>query len=329
MKKILVTGANGQIGSDLVTALRERHGAEGVVASDLQPASPPATGSGGDAGPYERLDVLDAPRLAEVVERHGVGEVHHLASLLSATGEERPELCWRVNVEGLRNVLGLARQKGLRVFWPSSIAVFGPATPRLDTPQTTVLDPTTMYGITKVSGELLCRYAAERWEVDVRSVRFPGIVSYGAPPGGGTTDYAVGIFHGALQEGRYVSFVGPETRLPMMYMPDAVRSVLDLMDADAGDVTVRTSYNLTAMSFSVEELAAEIRRHLPEFEVAYEPDFRQAIADSWPATIDDAQARDDWGWRPRYDLAAMVDDMLRNLAEKLSTGSGAAGSANR
>jgi nucleoside-diphosphate-sugar epimerase len=326
MSKILVTGASGQIGSDLVAALRERHGADGVIASDLHAASPDDSG---DAVPYERLDVLDAARLRGIVERYDVGEIHHLASLLSATGEERPELCWRVNVEGLRNVLELARERGLRVFWPSSIAAFGPATPRYDTPQSTVLDPTTMYGVTKVSGELLCRYHAERWGVDVRSVRFPGIVSHGAPPGGGTTDYAVGIFYGALQEGRYTCFVRPETRLPMMYMPDAVRSVLDLMDADAAEITVRTSYNLTAMSFSAEELAEEIRRRIPEFEVTYEPDFRQRIADSWPAVIDDSQARADWGWRPEYDLPAMVDDMLRSLAEKLSTGSGAAGPAHR
>ncbi|HET8657103.1 MAG TPA: NAD-dependent epimerase/dehydratase family protein [Longimicrobiaceae bacterium] len=326
MTSVLVTGANGQIGTDLVAALRARHGAERVIASDLAP-EPPADVA--DRGPYARLDVTDEARLREILDRHGVDTVYHLASLLSATGEQRPELCWEVNLLGLRNVLEAARQRGLRVFWPSSIAVFGPATPRAETPQTTLLDPRTMYGVTKVSGELLCRYYAERLDVDVRSVRFPGIVSYTAPPGGGTTDYAVAIFYGALQEGRYVCFVRPETRLPMMYMPDALRAVLGVMDAPAGAITIRTSYNLTAMSFSAEELAAEIRRRVPGFEVVYEPDYRQQIAESWPATIDDTRAREDWGWSPRFDLAAMVEDMLVHLPRQLAARGERAGPLHR
>lgn len=315
MGTILVTGAKGQIGSDLVAALRQRHGADAVLETDLQPA---AHNGAAKAHRYAQLDVRDRERLGQLVREHNVDTVYHLASLLSANGEQQPDLAWSVNVEGLRNVLEVARAHGLRVFWPSSIAAFGPATPRHDTPQTTVLDPVTMYGITKVTGELLCRYYAERFGVDVRSVRYPGIVSYTAPPGGGTTDYAVAIFHAVLETGRYTCFLGPETRLPMMYMPDAVRAALDLMAADPAALTVRTSYNVTAMSFSCEELAAAIRGRVPSCDVAYEPDFRQAIADSWPASIDDSQARADWGWSPAFDLDAMVDDMLAHLREKLA-----------
>lgn len=312
---ILVTGAAGQIGSDLVTALRARHGAERVIASDLRPEPV-------GEGPFETLDVRDAERLRELLARHRVDTVYHLASLLSATGEKSPDLAWDVNLNGLRVVLDAARERGFKLFWPSSIAAFGPETPRESTPQSTILDPTTMYGITKVAGELLCRYAAERDGVDVRSVRFPGIISYGAPPGGGTTDYAVAIFYDALESGSYTSFVRAETRLPMMYMPDAVRSILEIMDAPADSIRVRTSYNLAAMSFSVEELATEIRRHVPSFEIRYEPDFRQAIADSWPAVIDDSAARRDWGWRHEYDLPALVDDMLKNLALRVKAPEG-------
>lgn len=318
MKSILVTGAEGQIGSDLVDALCARHGAEHVLATDLRPA--PRYGT--TAHRYEALDVRDAARLREVAERYEIDTVYHLASLLSAVGEQKPELCWDVNVNGLRHVLDVARALKLQVFWPSSIAAFGPETPRLQTPQTTVLDPTTMYGITKVSGELLCRYYAEHFGVDVRSVRFPGIISYSAPPGGGTTDYAVAIFHEALQKGRYTCFVRADTVLPMMYMPDAIRSMLAIMDAPAAQIRVRTSYNLAAISFSAAELATEIRRRLPHFAIAYAPDSRQAIADSWPAVIDDRRAREDWGWHHEFDLAALVDDMLAHLAPKLNGSAG-------
>lgn len=309
MSHILVTGANGQIGSDLVVALRERHGDDRVVASDIEPPTRDAQRS----GPHEVLDVRDRGRLREVIHDRGIDTIFHLASLLSATGEERPSLCWEINTKGLSNVLELAEDHQLRVFWPSSIAVFGPNTPRQNTPQVTVLDPTTMYGVTKVAGELLCRYYAEGHGVDVRSVRFPGIIGYNAPPGGGTTDYAINMFYAALEGAAYTSFVRADSRLPMMYMPDAIRSMLEIMDADDEALTVRTSYNLTAMSFSAEELAAEIRRHIPDFECRYEPDFRQEIADTWPAVVDDAKAREDWGWRHRYDLAGLVEDMLRNL----------------
>lgn len=317
MTRILVTGASGQIGSDLVAALRDRHGADAVLATDLHPSAPAGT-----EPPYEPLDVRDAARLRQLVEENGVGVVYHLASLLSATGEQKPELSWDVNLQGLRNVLEVARERSLRVFWPSSIAVFGPETPRVETPQHTVLDPTTMYGITKVTGELLCRYAAERHGVDVRSVRFPGIISYTAPPGGGTTDYAVAIFYEALERGEYTCFVGPDTRLPMMYMPDAVRSILELMDAPADAVRIRTSYNLGAMSFSAAELADEIRRHLPDFRIHYRPDYRQQIADSWPASVDDSAAREQWGWRHEFGLPELVEDMLRRLGERVATVAG-------
>lgn len=312
---ILVTGAQGQIGSDLVAALRARHGRDAVLASDLRPA--PANGRADDAA-YVSLDVTDARRLQEVVEAHDVDTVYHLASLLSATGEQQPALSWEVNVNGLRHVLEMARTHGLQVFWPSSIAVFGPSTPREATPQATVLEPTTMYGITKVTGELLCQYHADRYGVDVRSLRLPGIISYSTPPGGGTTDYAVEIFYEALQHGRYTCFVGPETRLPMMYMPDTIKAILDLMDAPADGIGVRTSYNVGALSFTARELADAVRRQLPGFTCTYAPDFRQQIADSWPASVDDSRARADWGWAPDYDLPALVDDMLTRLARRLA-----------
>ncbi len=313
---ILVTGARGQIGSDLVAELRRRHGRAAVLETDLHPLP-----NGGDAL-YEPLDVQDHSRLDALVRAHEVDTVYHLASLLSATGEQRPDLAWAVNVEGLRNVLDVARTHGLRLFWPSSIAAFGPATPRENTPQAGPLDPVTMYGATKVTGELLCRYAFLHDGLDVRSLRYPGLISHAAKPGGGTTDYAVEIFYAALEGTSYTCFLRPETRLPMMYMPDAVRATLSLMDADAEALSVRTSYNITALSFSAEELATALQRRFPDFAVTYDPDFRQAIADSWPASIDDGQARADWGWQPAYDLGRMVDDMVEHLAAKLKVAEG-------
>ncbi len=312
---ILVTGASGQIGSDLVGALRARHGAEAVLETDLHDRS----ASDGQDFLYEPLDVTDGARLRHLVERYDVHTIYHLASLLSAVGEEQPDLCWRVNVEGLRNVLDAARAHHLKVFWPSSIAVFGPHTPKHDTPQITIGDPSTMYGITKVSGELLCRYYALHFGVDVRSVRLPGIISYTAPPGGGTTDYAVEIFHEALRHGAYACFVRAQTCLPMMYMPDALKAILDIMAADPEAIKIRSSYNIAAVSFTAEALAAEIRKHLPGFTCTYEPDFRQTIAESWPAVIDDSRARSDWGWAHLYDLPALVADMLRRLAPRYAT----------
>ncbi len=313
MNKILVTGARGQIGSDLVRTLRERHGAEAVVATDLIEDENKAE----TAGPSEVVDIRDFAKLDDVAQRHNVDTVYHLASLLSARGEQAPDLAWEVNVGGLRNVLELARENGLKVFWPSSIAVFGPTSPK-HAPQRTVLEPTTMYGVTKVTGELLCQYYFTRFGVDVRSLRYPGLISYGADPGGGTTDYAVEIFHAALERGEYTCFLEASTRLPMMYMRDAVRATTELMDAAEDTISVRTSYNVTALSFSSEELAAAIAKRVENFTTSYEPDFRQEIAASWPSSIDDSNARSDWNWQPAYDLDRMVDDMLVNLRKKLN-----------
>lgn len=307
MNKILVTGSRGQLGSDLVTALRQHYGADNVIESGWR-ASPQA-----DLNPYAILDVTDCAQLQHLIEHYSINTIYHLAGVLSAKGEQYPDRCWDVNVNGLRNVLEAAKTYQLQVFFPSSIAVFGPHTPKLDTPQVTVEDPATMYGITKVTGELLCHYYAHHFGVDVRSLRLPGIISYSAPPGGGTTDFAVEIFHAALKFGTYTCFVRPETRLPMMYMPDAIQAILSLMQADSAALTIRSSYNVAATSFSAAELVAAIQTHLPHFTCDYAPDFRQAIADSWPSVIDDSKARADWGWRHRYDLAAMVAEMLQKL----------------
>jgi nucleoside-diphosphate-sugar epimerase len=311
---LLVTGSQGQIGSDLVIALGKIYGVNQVVTSGRRAvavASP---------FPYEVLDVTDYSRLQSIIETDGIETLYHLAGLLSAKGEQYPEQCWQINVNGLKHVLEVARDYHLKVFWPSSIAVFGPHTPKLHTPQTTIEDPSTMYGITKVTGEMLCQYYAQHFGVDVRSVRFPGIISHRMLPGGGTTDFAVEIFYAALQTGHYTCFVRPDTRLPMMYMPDAIRAILEIMTADAAKLTVRSSYNLTAVSFSAAELVAEIQQHLPQFTCDYAPDYRQAIADSWPSDIDDTQARQDWGWQPQYALPAIVQDMLLNLQQRLSLG---------
>jgi nucleoside-diphosphate-sugar epimerase len=310
---ILVTGSRGQIGSDLVAALRKRYGASQIIESGRQ-AVPNSKSS---LFRYKVLDVTDPHRLQKIVERYQIHTIYHLASLLSAEGEQNPNLCWDINVNGLRNVLEIAKSHRLKVFWPSSIAAFGPHTPKFETPQITVEDPSTMYGITKVTGELLCHYYAHRFDVDVRSMRLPGIISYSVPPKGGTTDFAVEIFYAALQHGSYTCFVRPETRLPMMYMPDAINAILKLMEADPKSLSVRSSYNVTAVSFSVEELVAEIQKHIPEFTCRYKPDFRQAIADSWPSVIDDSKARADWGWQHTYDLSAIVADMLAKLSQRL------------
>ena len=308
MNRILITGANGQIGSELVAALGKTYGAKNVIATDLQGAA----NSNGSVH-FERLDVTDAAALKSIVARFDVDTVFHLASLLSVTGEKNPDLAWSVNVDGLKNVLDLARARELKVFWPSSIAVFGEGTPRHHAPQVAVLDPSTMYGITKVSGELLCRYYNERFGVDVRGLRYPGLISYKTPPGGGTTDFAVEIFYAAAEGSEYCCFVRPDTRLPMMYMPDAIRAAVELMEADSGRISIRTSYNISAVSFSAGEVAEEIRRRLPEFKIRYEPDGRQKIADSWPEEVDDSEARENWGWKHEYDLSAIVDDMLENM----------------
>lgn len=314
---ILVTGACGQIGSELVPALRKIHGEEKVIASDVVPPSPALENS----GPFEKLDVTNRQEIGQLVHKHRVKAIYHLAAILSASGEKFPQKAWEVNINGLYNILEASRELGVRqVFCPSSIAVFGPATPRVNTPQDTVLSPTTIYGVTKVAGEHLCDYYVRKYGLDVRGCRFPGIISNETLPGGGTTDYAVAIFYEAILNRRYTCFLRPETRLPMMYMPDCLKSIIELMAADFSRLRHHSNFNLTAMSFSAAELAAEIKKHLPDFEVEYQPDFRQAIADSWPESIDDSAAREEWGWQPDYDLAAMTADMLRVLGEKQRQG---------
>ena len=318
MRNILVTGAVGQIGSELTMALRARYGAANVVAAGHQTA-PSATLR--DSGPFETLDVVEPAALAKVVDKYAINEIYHMAALLSVVGEKNPQRCWQINIDGLRNVLELARTRtGLRLFCPSSIAVFGSGTPRNQTPQDTILAPTTMYGITKVAGELLCNYYFQRYQVDARGLRYPGIISSETLPGGGTTDYAVEIFYKAIAEQRYTCFLGAATTLPMLYMPDAIKATLDLMAADPKKLRHPTNYNLTAMSFSAAELAAEIQRHIPGFTVDYKPDFRQAIADSWPRSIDDSVARQEWGWQPAFDLPAMTADMLAKLRQRHAAG---------
>ena len=316
-KRILVTGAAGQIGSELAQLLRSTYGNGSVVVSDIVAISGPLA----ESGPTERLDITDGPALGALLRKHKIDTVYHLAALLSATGEKTPQKAWDININGLYNVLEAARELGLaRVFSPSSIAVFGPATPRENTPQDTVLDPKTMYGVTKVAGELLCDYYVQKYGLDVRGCRYPGIISHQTLPGGGTTDYAVAIYYAAVKSGRYTCFLREETRLPMMYMPDCLKCTLDLMRADFAGLKHHSNFNVSAMSFSADELAAEIRKRIPSFVCDYRPDFRQAIADSWPASIDDSAARREWGWRPAYDLARMTDDMLSALTKRHAAG---------
>ena len=306
--KILIIGANGQIGTELAIELAKLHGDANVVTSDLAPDGRVPHLQ------HEMLDCTDASGLAHVVERHGITQIYHLAAALSATGEKHPMWAWDLNMKGLLNVLELARTKKLeRIFWPSSIAAFGPCTPQLDTPQTTVMDPTTVYGISKLAGERWCAWYHANHGVDVRSLRYPGLISWKTPPGGGTTDYAVEIFHAALKQGRYTCFLKEDQALPMMYMPDALRATIELMEAPAESIKQRGSYNLGGVSFTPEGIAAAIRKHIPEFTMDCVPDFRQAIAASWPQRIDDSVAQADWGWKLQYDLDAMVADMLGNL----------------
>ncbi|MFK7845713.1 MAG: NAD-dependent epimerase/dehydratase family protein [Rhodothermales bacterium] len=309
MQQILITGANGQIGSDLVKKLRSTYGNNNVVGTDLK--LPGHTTN----GPHEIADVTNLDQLREIITSYKVDTIFHLASILSVTGEKHPDLAWKVNLDGLKNVLDIAVSVNAKVFWPSSIAVFGPTTPKFDTPQRTILEPETIYGITKSAGELLCNYYHQHFGVDVRSVRYPGLISYAAPPGGGTTDFTIDMLRAAAAGESYTCFVGPETRLPMMYMPDAVQASLQLMEADGEKINIRTSYNIASISFSAAELAAEIRKTIPDFSCTYEPDFRQEIADSWPSTLDDANARHDWNWHPDFSLQAMVEDMLLHLKE--------------
>jgi nucleoside-diphosphate-sugar epimerase len=317
LRRILVTGALGQIGSELVPALRERYGADRVVASDIR--MPPR--SFNSDGPFEYVDCTVRGMVDEAVRKHDVGTIYHLASLLSATAEEKPHVAWDVNIGGLYRVLEVARENRCAVFFPSSIGAFGPNTPKDRTPQDTIQRPTTIYGVTKVAGELLCDYYQRRFGVDTRGLRYPGIISHVALPGGGTTDYAVEIFYEAIRNRRYTCFLAPDTRLDMMYMPDAVKAAIDLMNADPARLEHRNAFNLTAVNFTPDQLAAEIKKHIPRFTIDYEVDpVRQAIADSWPSSIDDSAARREWGWQPDYDLDALTRDMLANLRKKLRAG---------
>ncbi|MBN1646306.1 NAD-dependent epimerase/dehydratase family protein [Candidatus Woesearchaeota archaeon] len=311
-ERILITGPFGQIGSELVPALQERYGKENVIA--LGHVTIPDWYD----GKMVTGDVRHLDSMKKIVQENSITQIYHLASLLSATGESKPSMAWDINMTGLKNVLDLAVEFRLRVFWPSSIAVFGPTTPKENTPQSTVLEPTTMYGVTKLAGEVLCQYYHLKFGVDVRSLRYPGIISWKAEPGGGTTDYAVTIFYDAIQKGRYECFVRESTVLPMMYMDDAIKATLQLMEAPSNKIKVRTSYNLAAISFSAKELELEIQKKMPGLKVTYRPDNRQEIADSWPMSIDDSTARGDWGWKHDFDLPLMTKVMIEELTQKLS-----------
>ena len=309
-EKILVIGASGQIGVELTLALRKIYGNANVIASDLREENELLKGS----GPYVSLDVMNKEMLHVQVIRQNVTQIYLLAAILSATGEKNPGLAWNLNMQGLLNVLDIAREENIRkLYWPSSIAVFGPTSPKQNCPQQTIIEPTTVYGISKYAGEFWCNYYHHRFGVDVRSLRYPGLISYKSAPGGGTTDYAVEIFHEALEEKRYTCFLKENTYLPMMYMPDAIRATIELMEAPAEKISIRTAYNVSAMSFSPKEIAAEIKKYIPDFAVDYQPDYRQTIAESWPQSIDDSVARGDWGWKQEYDLGNMTEDMIENL----------------
>ena len=307
---ILVIGSSGQIGTELVMKLRMMYGNNHVVASDIRPSSEEVMQS----GPFEELDIMNEAGLHKIVKKHNITQVYLLAALLSATSEKNIELGWNLNMRSLSHILDLGREKVIKkIFWPSSIAVFGPTTPKIMTPQYTIMEPNTVYGISKQAGERWCEYYFNKFGVDVRSIRYPGLIGWKAAAGGGTTDYAVHIFHDALKHGKYKSFLNANTTLPMMYMPDAIRGTIKLMEAKAKQVKIRSSYNLGGMSFNPKEIAKEVRRHLPAFEMSYQEDYRQEIANSWPQSIDDSHAQDQWGWKTEYDLSKMTDDIMSNL----------------
>jgi nucleoside-diphosphate-sugar epimerase len=311
-EKILVIGACGQIGVELTLELRRIYGGANVVASDLREENPLLKGT----GPYVSLDVMNKEMLHVQVIRQNVTQIYLLAAILSATGEKNPNLAWHLNMQSLLNVLEIAKDENVyKIYWPSSIAVFGPTSPKKNCPQQTIIEPTTVYGISKYAGEFWCNYFNHRYHIDVRSIRYPGLISYKSEPGGGTTDYAVEIFHDAIEENKYTCSLKESTYLPMMYMPDAIRATIEIMEADASRISVRTSYNISGMSFSPKEIAMEIKKHLPGFAISYEPDYREEIAESWPQSIDDSVAQKDWGWKPKYNLSEMTTDMIRNLTE--------------
>lgn len=309
-EKILVIGASGQIGVELTQALRKIYGNANVVASDLREENELLKGT----GPYVSLDVMNKEMLHVQVIRQNITQIYLLAAILSATGEKNPGLAWHLNMQGLLNVLDIAREEKLqKVYWPSSIAVFGPTSPKQNCPQQTIIEPITVYGISKYAGEFWCNYFHRRFGVDVRSIRYPGLISYKSAPGGGTTDYAIEIFYEAIEHKKYKCFLKEDTYLPMMYMPDAIRATIELMEAPADKLTIRTSYNVSGISFSPHDISTEIRKHIPDFNIQYSPDYRQTIAESWPQSIDDSTARSDWGWKHEFDLVKMTQDMLKNL----------------
>ena len=307
---ILVLGASGQIGTELIEKLRTVYGSAHVVASDIRNGSPSLMNS----GPFEIIDATDKEAILTVVKKYNITQIYLLAAMLSATGEKFPQKAWDLNMTSLLAVLDLAKDKHInQVFWPSSIAVFGATSPKIHTPQKTIMEPSTVYGISKISGEFWCNYYHEKYGVDVRSLRYPGIISWKTKPGGGTTDYAVDIFFKALEQGSFECFLSEDTCLPMMYMEDAVNATVQIMQVNANQINIRTSYNLSAMNFTPKELASAIHQYLPNFTISYKPDYRQAIADSWPDSIDDTKAREDWGWSPNYTLSKMTKDILENL----------------
>jgi nucleoside-diphosphate-sugar epimerase len=307
---ILIIGASGQIGTELVITLRKIYGDANVVATDIRPMANEELSS----GPFEVLDIMDQKNLFDIVKKYKVTQVYLLAALLSATAEKNIELGWSLNMRSLSHVLDLAREKHIKkVYWPSSIAVFGPSTPSILTPQRTIMEPNTVYGISKLAGERWCEYYYEKFGVDVRSIRYPGLIGWKSAPGGGTTDYAVHIFHEALKSGQYTSFLSEDTTLPMMHMNDAIRATLEIMEAPAESIKIRSSYNVAGLSFSPKELASEIQKHIPDFKMSYESDYRQAIADSWPKSIDDSEAKTDWNWKSSFNLQELTFDMLTNI----------------
>ncbi len=311
--RVLIIGSSGQIGTELVMRLRAIYGNDNVIATDIKDAAPEVM----ESGPFEILDGKNRDQVYEVVKKHKITQVYLLAAMLSATAERHIEAGWSLNMRTLSHVLDMGKDKIVKkIYWPSSIAVFGPNTPRVLTPQHTIMDPNTVYGISKLSGERWCDYYSQKFDVDVRSIRYPGIISWKANPGGGTTDYAVEIFHKALKEGKYTSFLSENTELPMMYMPDALDATVNLMEAPIEQIGIRSSYNVAGVSFTPKQLAAEIKKHIPNFEIDYAPDYRQAIADSWPQSIDDSVAREQWGWKHNYGIEEMTVDMLTNLKKK-------------